>query len=66
MTAGETLLRAGSLVKHYHPPRSWLAPRQPPVVAVDNVSLDVIAGETLGLSASPDAASQRSGVASSD
>jgi peptide/nickel transport system ATP-binding protein len=49
MTAGETLLRAGSLVKHYHPPRSWLAPRQPPVVAVDNVSLDVIAGETLGL-----------------
>jgi peptide/nickel transport system ATP-binding protein len=49
MTAAEPLLRTGSLVKHYRTRRSWLRKAPPPIVAVDNVTLDVWPGETLGL-----------------
>ncbi len=48
MTA-QTLLKVVDLKKHYIAPRRWLAPRKPPIQAVDGVSFSVARGETLSL-----------------
>jgi peptide/nickel transport system ATP-binding protein len=43
------LLRVVDLKKHYIAPKRWLAPRKPPIQAVDGVSFTVARGETLSL-----------------
>jgi len=43
------LLKVRRLRKHYAAPKQWLAPRTPPIQAVDDVSFDVARGETLSL-----------------
>jgi peptide/nickel transport system ATP-binding protein len=43
------LLRANDLTKHYPAGRSLFARQRKPVVAVDGVSLEIFAGETLGI-----------------
>ncbi len=48
MTAS-TLLKVVDLKKHYIAPKRWLAPRKPPIQAVDGVSFTVARGETLSL-----------------
>ena len=48
MTAS-TLLKVVDLKKHYIGPKRWLAPRKPPIQAVDGVSFTVARGETLSL-----------------
>jgi peptide/nickel transport system ATP-binding protein len=48
MTAS-TLLKVVDLKKHYIAPKRWLAPRKPPIQAVDGVSFSVARGETLSL-----------------
>ncbi|WP_458764024.1 ABC transporter ATP-binding protein [Cupriavidus basilensis] len=43
------LLKVDRLKKHYIAPQRWLAPRKPPIQAVDGVSFTVERGETLSL-----------------
>ncbi|EHP40417.1 ABC-type transporter [Cupriavidus basilensis OR16] len=43
------LLKVEQLKKHYIAPQRWLAPRKPPIQAVDGVSFTVERGETLSL-----------------
>ncbi|MDT7764728.1 MAG: hypothetical protein QOC63_4148, partial [Mycobacterium sp.] len=43
------LLRATDVVKHFPLRRGWPARRGQVVHAVDGVSIDVVAGETLGV-----------------
>lgn len=48
-TAAVPLLKVDRLKKHYIAPQRWLAPRKPPIQAVDGVSFTVARGETLSL-----------------